>query len=487
MERYPDYRFACSQAQQYAWIRDRAPGLYARISERRAQRAVAAGRRDVDRARLQPARRRVARAPVPLRPALLRARVRAPRRGVLEPRRVRLQRPAPADHARRRHQRLPDPEAVLEPLHDARAPHVPLGRDRRLVGARALPARRHLQRRGDRARAAPRGARLQGPRALGAQSCWCSAGATAAAARRPRCSRRWRGSRTCRASRARRSASRRRSSASWRSRPSGPRWSASSTSSTTAAPTRRQARTKRASRRAERALHDAELLAAVAGEPAGLEERLADAPAQPLPRHPPRLLDRRGARAGGARPGRGRGGGRARCATGCVPGAVVNTTGVAAPRGGRRVSRFAEAPPCGIGRFTEPRGGGARRRPPATPSRSTTGSSAPCSAATAPCARSSLGGREAMAAPGNVLELYDDRPTDFEAWDLDPFHLETRADCPPATSRRGRARRSAAGRGRLRAPDRRAQPHAPDRAARRRGARGSSSTARSTGRRTGGR
>ena len=39
-----------------------------------------------------------------------------------------------------------------------------------------------------------------------------------------------------------------------------------------------------------------------------------------------------------------------------------------------------------------------------------------------------------MAAPGNVLKLYDDRPTDFEAWDLDPFHLETRADCPPAAS-----------------------------------------------------
>jgi alpha-mannosidase len=33
-----------------------------------------------------------------------------------------------------------------------------------------------------------------------------------------------------------------------------------------------------------------------------------------------------------------------------------------------------------------------------------------------------------------VLELYDDRPTDFEAWDLDPFHLETRSDCPPASS-----------------------------------------------------
>jgi alpha-mannosidase len=33
-----------------------------------------------------------------------------------------------------------------------------------------------------------------------------------------------------------------------------------------------------------------------------------------------------------------------------------------------------------------------------------------------------------------VLELYEDQPTDFEAWDLDPFHLETRSDCPPAES-----------------------------------------------------
>ena len=33
-----------------------------------------------------------------------------------------------------------------------------------------------------------------------------------------------------------------------------------------------------------------------------------------------------------------------------------------------------------------------------------------------------------------MLELYEDRPTDFEAWDLDPFHLETRSDCPPAAS-----------------------------------------------------
>ncbi|MBA2460541.1 MAG: alpha-mannosidase, partial [Actinobacteria bacterium] len=42
--------------------------------------------------------------------------------------------------------------------------------------------------------------------------------------------------------------------------------------------------------------------------------------------------------------------------------------------------------------------------------------------------------RETLAAPGNRLELYDDRPVAFEAWDIDPFHLETRRDSPPATS-----------------------------------------------------
>jgi alpha-mannosidase len=41
-------------------------------------------------------------------------------------------------------------------------------------------------------------------------------------------------------------------------------------------------------------------------------------------------------------------------------------------------------------------------------------------------------GREALAGPGNVLQVYDDHPTAFDAWDVDPFHLETVADCPPA-------------------------------------------------------
>jgi alpha-mannosidase len=42
-------------------------------------------------------------------------------------------------------------------------------------------------------------------------------------------------------------------------------------------------------------------------------------------------------------------------------------------------------------------------------------------------------GREVLAAPANRLELYEDQPNDWDAWDIDPFHLETRSDCPPAS------------------------------------------------------
>ncbi|MGN6378098.1 MAG: alpha-mannosidase [Gaiellales bacterium] len=41
-------------------------------------------------------------------------------------------------------------------------------------------------------------------------------------------------------------------------------------------------------------------------------------------------------------------------------------------------------------------------------------------------------GREALAAPGNVLELYDDHPNEFDAWDIDPFHLQTGRPATPA-------------------------------------------------------
>ena len=45
-------------------------------------------------------------------------------------------------------------------------------------------------------------------------------------------------------------------------------------------------------------------------------------------------------------------------------------------------------------------------------------------------------GRHALAPgqPGNVLELYDDQPTNWEAWDVEPPHLETGRPCPAADS-----------------------------------------------------
>ncbi len=42
------------------------------------------------------------------------------------------------------------------------------------------------------------------------------------------------------------------------------------------------------------------------------------------------------------------------------------------------------------------------------------------------------GGREALAAPANRFELYDDDPVEWDAWELDPVHLETRRELPPA-------------------------------------------------------
>jgi len=34
MDEYPEYKFACSQAQQYAFVKEDNPDLYKRISER---------------------------------------------------------------------------------------------------------------------------------------------------------------------------------------------------------------------------------------------------------------------------------------------------------------------------------------------------------------------------------------------------------------------------------------------------------------------
>jgi alpha-mannosidase len=194
-----------------------------------------------------------------------------------------------------------------------------------------------------------------------------------------------------------------------------------------------QARTKRASRRAERALHDAELLAAVAGEPAGLEEAwqtlllnhfhdiLPGSSIGEVHARAERDLAEVGAAAGAVRDR-------------LVSGPVVNTIGVGrrdvVARGGELV--MAEAPACGTGSFV-PADRTAAVREDRESFTLDNGILRAVLGRDGTLRSLVVGGREAMSAPGNVLELYDDRPTDFEAWDLDPFHLETRADCPPAT------------------------------------------------------
>ncbi|HEX5898549.1 MAG TPA: glycoside hydrolase family 38 C-terminal domain-containing protein [Solirubrobacteraceae bacterium] len=199
-----------------------------------------------------------------------------------------------------------------------------------------------------------------------------------------------------------------------------------------------QARTKRASRRAERALHDAELLAAVADAPWPREE-LDRAWQTLLLNHFHDILP--GSSIGEVHARAERDLAEVQATAGAIrdrlaAGEVINTVGVerrevvSTPGG----LAFAKAPPCGVGRLVEAPGevrvdedadgfvlDNGRLR-------AVLGREGALRSLLEPSS-----GREAMAAPGNVLELYEDRPTDFEAWDLDPFHLETRSDCPGAS------------------------------------------------------
>ncbi len=45
-------------------------------------------------------------------------------------------------------------------------------------------------------------------------------------------------------------------------------------------------------------------------------------------------------------------------------------------------------------------------------------------------------GRETLAGEGNIFEIYDDKPNTWDAWDVDPFHLETMKPAAPAHSAR---------------------------------------------------
>ena len=96
--------------------------------------------------------------------------------------------------------------------------------------------------------------------------------------------------------------------------------------------------------------------------------------------------------------------------------------------------RIADAPPYGVGAFVEPsdavelerlEGGGVRVRNGQLEAVLSPGGSLLSLVERA-------SGREALAAPANVLELYQDQPNAWDAWDVDPYHVKLGAPCPPA-------------------------------------------------------
>jgi alpha-mannosidase len=213
-----------------------------------------------------------------------------------------------------------------------------------------------------------------------------------------------------------------------------------------------QAALKRGNRRCEAALHDAELLAAVAARLGGApypRAELNEAWRVLLVTQFHDILPGTSIREVNARAAADLAAVEARAeelaavalaALGDGEPAPVNTIPwprrevLRAPDGGAPV--LAEAPPCGPGRVVDA-GPGERVTLERTPDGGAILVNEHLRATlTAGGEIASLvdraTGREALAAPGNRLELYEDRPVDWDAWDIDPFHLETRADCAPA-------------------------------------------------------
>jgi alpha-mannosidase len=213
-----------------------------------------------------------------------------------------------------------------------------------------------------------------------------------------------------------------------------------------------QGAVKRANRECERALHDAELLAAVAGRLAGGDypgEALAEAWELLLLNQFHDVLP--GSSIGEVYEGAARDHGRVaeicarvsddalgRLAGGDGGPTPVNTLAVARAEVAERPDGelvWVEAPPCGPGAVSAAPGAVVATEAEGAivldngRVRATIGADG--------LLRSLIEagtGREALAGPGNRLQLFEDRPVENDAWDIDPFHLETEADVAPAGS-----------------------------------------------------
>ena len=147
MDDEPDYVFSCSQAQQYEWVRQQEPELFARIAAK-----VAAGQWvPVGGMWVEPDMN------LPSGESIVRQIVHGQRwfaehfgvtvHGGVDPRRLRLPRRPAAGLRRRRHAPLRHAEAVVEPHQPLPPPHVLVGGSRRQPCPDALPSGRHLRRR----------------------------------------------------------------------------------------------------------------------------------------------------------------------------------------------------------------------------------------------------------------------------------------------------------------------------------------------------
>ena len=443
----PSTASRCSQAQQYAWMRDALPGAVRAHPRARRRRAVGAGRRHVGRARLQPARRASRSCARSSTASASSRRVRPPRdrcsgsptcsATAASSRRSCAARASTASSRRR----------SRGTTSTRPAPHVLVGGHRRLAVLTHFPPADTYNGEVTVAELRRARARLQ-DHARSARSLLVV-----------RLRRRWRRPDAREMLETSRRAGRPGRRAAHDDRPT-PRRSSRALEAERGELARgvgelyleyhrgtytTQAATKRGNRRGgARAARRRAARALAAGSGGAVPARRArrgveDAAAQPVPRHHPGLLDQLGLRAApsattprsrrradamrDAALGRARRRAR-RHASSVGAGARWSTRRRPRPRRGAGVRVGRSSTPATPSASATPDGGRARER----------ASARDVVTATACCVGVARGGgREVLAAPGNVFQLYEDNPVAYDAWDVDPFHLETPRDCSPAT------------------------------------------------------